>query len=136
MSREKLIRIVLIVAVLLSAAIIVALAINYLWARAMQGYSSPPEITIINASGTALQDVVVEGRGFRETVGRLPEGARITFDVVPAGESALMIEFIASSRHFTEDDLIYLEPKGGYWATLTITNDYTVEVDGGINPFR
>jgi hypothetical protein len=136
MSREKLIRIVLVVAILISVAVIVAFAINYLWARAMQGYSSPPEITIINASGTALQDVVVEGRGFREAIGRLPEGARITFDVVPAGESALKIEFIATTRQFTEDDLTYLEPQGGYWTTLTITEDYTVEVDGGINPFR
>jgi hypothetical protein len=136
MSREKLNRIILILVFLVLATACLAFTVNYLWVRAMRGYSSPPEITIINASGTALQDVAVEGRGFREVIGRLPEGAQISFDVTPAGESSLKIEFAASGHQFIEDDLTYLEPKGGYWATLTITEDYVVEVDSGLNPLR
>ncbi|MGD2057878.1 MAG: hypothetical protein PVI04_04035 [Anaerolineales bacterium] len=55
---------------------------------------------------------------------------------MPAGESSLQIEFNAQGRHFIEDDLAYIEPKGGYWVELIILEDYSVDVDGGFRFFR
>lgn len=136
MFRDKLPRPLLILAVIALAVAIVILGKNFLWSHAMKAYDSPPEIRILNRSGVDLQGIVLEGRGFRESIGNLDTGARLRVDVMPAGESSLQIEFYAQGRHFIEDDLAYIEPKGGYWVELIILEDYSVDVDGGFRFFR
>ena len=134
MSRITKVRRALIFAVV--AVGIVLLSLHMLYNRAMRGYESPPEITLINASSTDLQKVTVYGSGFRDTIDLLPEGVELSFEVMPTGESSLAVEFTADGRQFADNDLAYLESKGGYWATITITDDFTVEADSGLRLLR
>jgi hypothetical protein len=136
MSEKRNTRILLILAVLALAAGTVFLSLTWLYNRVMQNYESPPEITIINTSDTDLHDVVVRGSGFRETIGMLPAGAELSFEVKPAGESGLAIEFTANDRQYADDDLAYIESKGGYWAEIIITDNFAVEVDSGFKLLR
>ena len=136
MSRNKLHRPLPILGVVALAVAIVMLGKNFLLSHAMKAYDAPPEIRILNRSGVDLQGIVLEGRGFRESIGNLASGARLSVDVLPAGESSLQIEFKAQGRHFVEDDLTYIEPQGGYWVKLTILEDYSVDVDGGFRYFK
>jgi cytochrome c-type biogenesis protein CcmE len=136
MSLNKKKRIQVILAGIAVAAGIMILSLNWLYRRALANYESPPEITIINASGTKLEDVVVSGSGYQVSFERLPEGAELTFDVNPTGESSLAIEFTANNRQYSDNDLAYIESRGGYWATLTITEEFAVDVDAGLRLFK
>jgi hypothetical protein len=136
MSQNKKNRVMVILAGAALVVGIVVFSLNWLYRRALANYESPPEITIINASGTKLEDVVVSGSGYQVSFDRLPEGAELTFDVNPTGESSLAIDFIANNRQYSDNDLAYIESKGGYWATLTITEEFAVDVDAGLRLFR
>lgn len=136
MPHNKFVRVLLILLGVALAVGIVVLGKNWLWSHAMKAYNSPPEIRIVNRSSADLREFTLEGRGFHETIGVIPSDSKLAIEVKPAGESNLKIEFNANSNHFMDDDLAYIEPKGGYWVKLTVLEDFSVDVDGGFRIFR
>jgi hypothetical protein len=136
MSNNKFVRVMLILVGVALAVGIVVLGKNWLWSHAMKAYNSPPEVRIINRSNADLRDFTLEGRGFHESIDVIPSNSKAAIEVKPAGESSLKIEFNANSRHFMDDDLAYIEPRGGYWVKLTVLEDFSVDADGGFRIFR
>lgn len=101
--------------------LILGLACGALALRWLDGtYNAPLRIEVVNESDFALEDLVVEGTGFRLQIDRLPPHARTAAVVHVGGESNLKVSFTAGSKDYSDGDLAYLEERGGYSVVVTI----------------
>jgi len=114
---------------IVASLLIRGLACGALAVRWFSGtYNAPPRIEVENNSDLYLEDLMVEGTGFRLQIDRLPPHSETTALVHVAGESGLNVSFTAGSRVSSDNDLAYLEERGGYCVVVTIqgaTNIHT-----------
>jgi len=90
-----------------------------------------PEITVANASGQPITDIVISGVGFQEALGSLEPGKSTARSVKCAAESGLKVSFNALGVSHSTDDLAYLESCGGYRVQLSVEPSYSVAVVTG-----
>jgi hypothetical protein len=90
-----------------------------------------PEITVANASGQRISDLVISGVGFQEALGSLEPGQSTARPVECAAESGLKVSFNALGVSHSTDDLAYLESCGGYRVQLKVESNYSVTVVTG-----
>lgn len=95
-----------------------------------------PYIRVTNNTGFLLTKVVLTGRGFRRKVVDIQAGESTELVVVPGGESGLEISFTVDGRQYSQDDLAYLEPTGGYCMELVVDPDRSVRVILEFNCYR
>jgi hypothetical protein len=89
-------------------------------------YNAPPRIEVVNDSDLVLEDLVVEGTGFRLQIDRLPPHSKTMAVVHVGGESGLKVSFKAGPKVYSDDDLAYLEEQGGYSVVVTIDESLAI----------
>jgi hypothetical protein len=89
-------------------------------------YAQLPRITITNHSGANLENVVLSGSGFSESLETLAPLHTLARVVHTSGESGLKITFTVGGKVFSSGDLAYLESRGGYAADITVDRDFSV----------
>jgi hypothetical protein len=94
----------------------------------MAGCSDDPTITITNRSGQPLDNVVVSGSGFSESIGAMSPGAEREVAVAPRGESGVRLTFDVGEQHVDSGDQGYFEGSGGYHVSAKVQPDLTVLV--------
>ena len=110
-------------AVGLAAALVLGLALLWWWNPCVA-----PEITVTNASGSPISEVVISGSGFKESLGDLASGSSTTRSARCTGESGLELSFSQAGESYSRDDLAYIESCGGYRVALTVNADNSVAV--------
>ena len=91
------------------------------------GAKSPPQITVVNNSPSAVTDVLLYGNGFKQIINRIESGESKTVTVIPKGESSVTMEAVTPIKYITAKDVGYFERDGGYKVQITITPDLNVE---------
>lgn len=94
-------------------------------------YNRAPRITVVNQSGQVLEGIVIRGNGFECVIPILQPGHRETFSVVVSGESGISLECQAGARRVSAERQGYIEARGGYRATLTVTDTLEVRCSSG-----
>jgi hypothetical protein len=84
----------------------------------------PPVIYVINRSHYELESVNIGGRGFSVLLTKIPPGKSRAMVVKPRGESGVSLLFAANGKDFKAENLSYIEPFGGYCATIDIGPDF------------
>lgn len=71
----------------------------------LTGCTSKGHITVVNSSQSPLANVVVEGTGFKSTIGPIAAGAtqRITITPRPDDKAGLKLDFDSDGKHFTSN---------------------------------
>jgi hypothetical protein len=92
-----------------------------------QRLETAPRLKVINQSGEDLQELILEGSGFREKLGDLPAGESRIVTVHPNGESGVRLSFLAKGQPFTSDSQGYFESYGGYRVVVWIDRDFQVD---------
>jgi hypothetical protein len=112
----------------LSQAIATAALVLSLW-----GCSRAPVVTVKNESGRELQNVVLSGSGFTESIGTL--GPAATHSVSPRvrGESGIRLQFDTAGQHYDSGEQGYFETSGGYHVSVAVDRQMKVAVDGKLN---
>jgi len=112
---------------IVAALLILGLACGVMAVRWLRWtYNAQPRIEVENNSDLYLEDLVVEGTGFRLQIDRLPPRSKIAALVHVAGESGLKVSFTAESKAYSDNDLAYLEERGGYYVVVTIDEDLNI----------
>lgn len=93
----------------------------------------PPLVSVVNHSDKALEEVVLSGAGFSESLGKISPHETVTRTVRPSGESGLGIAFVADSRPMSKNGLAYIESTGGYQSEIQIGSDLGISCK---NSFR
>ena len=97
------------------------------------GAKSPPQVTIVNDSTSAVTDILLYGNGFKQVINRIEPNDSKTVTVVPAAESSVTMEAVTPSRYITAKDVGFIEPSGGFRIKITITADYNIETGVDLN---
>lgn len=87
-------------------------------------------VTVTNHSAKALEQVVVAGSGFRQSLGTIGPGATIRTEVRPRGESGLAVSFDSGARRVSLPPQGYFEGGGEYAVTVVVAPNLEVTVDG------
>ena len=90
------------------------------------GCSRAPQITISNLSDVTLSNVLVSGSGFSERIGNIAPRADFKLTVHPVGDSGIRVAFDASGQHIDSGEQDYIEPSGGYRASVVVGPDLKV----------
>jgi hypothetical protein len=93
------------------------------------GCSRSVQLTVVNRSTSALNNVVVSGSGFSQSVGTIPAGEQRQISVQPSGESGVRLVFDANGKHVSAPTTGYFEANSAYKVTATVTPDLQVTVD-------
>lgn len=101
----------------------------------MGGCSDDPTITITNRSAKPLDNVVVSGSGFSESVGSMSPGEEREVAVDPRGESGIRLTFDVGEQHVDSGDQGYFEGSGGYHVTASVRADLTVSVSSELRGY-
>ena len=91
------------------------------------GCSRQSTITVRNASGSELQNVVISGTGFRETIPTLAPGQTVTLASHPKGDTGIAVEFDAQGRHVSATPQDYAGG-GGYRVEVEVNSELSVSV--------
>lgn len=110
-------------------------AMVLLVAIVMAGCSDDPAITITNSSGQPLDNVVVSGSGFSQSIGAMSPGAQREVAVDPRGESGVRLTFDVGEQHVDSGDQGYFEGSGGYHVAASIQPDLTVSVSSELRGY-
>src|SRR5262245_6007510 len=86
-------------------------------------------ISVANQSGRELNNVVVSGRGFVDTIARLAPGQINQILVRPRGESGVALSFSAADRRVVVPEQGYLADCCGFNVRLTINPALKAEFD-------
>ena len=86
-------------------------------------------ISVANQSGRALENIVVSGRGFTDTIARLAPGQTSQVLVHPRGESGVSVSFSAADRRVVVPAQGYLDDCCGFSARLTINPALKADFD-------
>ena len=97
---------------------------------ALVGCSDGTPVTITNRSAVPLDNVVIFGAGFRETVGHIAPAQSVSVRVKPKGETGLGISFRAGARLVEARPQGYFEGGGLYKVGVIITPDLGMRVSG------
>jgi hypothetical protein len=89
-------------------------------------------ITVQNASGRDLRDVVLAGSGFADTLADLAAGQSVTVRVKPRGESGLAVSFMVDGRQIAQPASGYFEGAGRYAVKATIDSALGVNVHSAL----
>ena len=90
--------------------------------------SEPPStFTLLNASGTELTDIIISGRGFRETVKILKPGESVVRRFRPKGKSGVAVAFQAADRSVSVPEQDYVSG-GGFKCSIEVSPGFTVAV--------
>jgi hypothetical protein len=101
----------------------------------MAGCSDDPTITITNRSGQPLDNVVVSGSGFTQSIGAMSPGAQREVAVDPRGESGVRLTFDVGEQHMDSGDQGYFESSGGYHVAASVQPDLTVSVSSELRGY-
>jgi hypothetical protein len=99
------------------------------------GCSDDPTITITNRSGEALDNVVVSGSGFSQSIEAMSPDAQREVAVDPRGESGVRLTFDVGEQHVDSGDQGYFEGSGGYHVAATVQPDLTVSVSSELSGY-
>ena len=98
--------------------------------------SNPPTpLRVTNRSAVPLEEVIVSGSGFRQSLGTIAPGATRTAGIRPKGESGLAISFNAGGRHSDFPPGGYFEGGGHYAVTAVVGADLDVTVDATLRTY-
>jgi len=86
-------------------------------------------VSVTNQSGQPLEQIVVTGRGFADTIPRLAPGQAGRVLVHPRGESGVALTFSAPGGHIAIPQQGYLEDCCGYNVRLTVNQALKVDFD-------
>ena len=98
----------------------------FLAALLCAGCSRGARVTVVNASGAELKNVVASGSGFSVSIGTIAPGDERRVYVQPAGESGLRLAFDANGKQFTSVPDVYLESSSNYKVKATVAPDFSV----------
>jgi hypothetical protein len=116
--------------IILLALLVVGLAAGaYIVYQVQVTYASPPRIDIKNNADVDLQNLVLEGPGYRLELGRLPAHASTSVVVHPMGEASPKLSFTVGSEDYSASDMAYIEEHGGYVVVITVDNTLAIEAD-------
>jgi len=94
------------------------------------GRATPVAVT--NHSAKALEQVVIAGSGFQQSLGTIDPGATIRTEIRPRGESGLAVSFNSGARRVSVPPQGYFEAGGEYAVTVVVTPNLEVAVDGDL----
>jgi hypothetical protein len=94
--------------------------------------SRHPRVTVMNASGYPLTNLVLSGSGFSEPLGSLAPGEQKTVEVRPSADTALAVGFEAKGTTHAPPADGYFEASGLYRVTATVRPDFSVKVESEI----
>jgi hypothetical protein len=92
-------------------------------------------VSVSNRSGAPLEQVVVSGSGFEQSLGDIADGVTATTTVRPTGESGLRISFRSRGRHVVLPPSGYFEGGGRYAVTVVVTPDLGARVDSELRSY-
>ena len=92
-------------------------------------------LTVANHSAVPLEQVVVSGSGFRQSLGTIAPGSTSTAAIRPNGESGLAISFNAAGRRSDLPPQGYFEAGGNYAVTAVIGPDLEATVDATLRTY-
>jgi hypothetical protein len=111
-------------AITVSRAIVAAVV-----ALSFGGCSRDPVITLKNDSDSELQNIVLSGSGFTESIGTLRPAAVHSFSPRVRGESGIRVQFDAAGQHHDSGEQGYFEASGGYRVSIVVDPQMKVAVD-------
>lgn len=103
-------------------------------AVALSGCSSGVPITIANHSAVAVQELVLSGSGFSQSVATIAPGDSATVLIHATGESGLGVAFTANAHRVTLPEQGYFEGSGGYKVSVAINPNLSVLVRSDLSP--
>lgn len=89
-------------------------------------------VTVTNHSATALEQVVVAGSGFQQSLGTIGPGATIRAEIRPRGESGLAFSFNSGARRVSLPPQGYFEGGGEYAVTVVVAPNLEATIDAGL----
>jgi hypothetical protein len=95
---------------------------------ASAGCSRGTPVTVINRSHVPLENVVLSGSGFSESIGSVGPNAQLRVLVRPDGESGLAIRFNAGGQSVSYGPEGYFEGGGGYTVIAIVSPSLAVSV--------
>ena len=98
----------------------------------LAGCSRAPVVTLKNDSAAELQNVVLSGSGFSESVRTFPSAAVHSFSPRVRGESGIRVQFDAAGQHHDSGEQGYFEASGGYRVFVVVDHEMKVAVDAKV----
>jgi hypothetical protein len=89
-------------------------------------------VSVENRSGATLEQVVLSGSGFEQSLGNIAPGVTATTQVRPKGESGLKLSFRSGDRQVALPPTGYFEGGGQYAVTVVVTPDLEASVDANL----
>ncbi len=94
--------------------------------------SRHPRVTVTNEAADPLDNLIVSGRGFSESLGTLAPGEQKSVEVRPSDDTGLTLTFeVKGTTHSPPVDG-YFEASGFYRIPATVRPDFSVKVESGI----
>jgi hypothetical protein len=90
-------------------------------------------VTVANQSQTTLENVVAHGSGFDIAIGDIPPGAVHNLRIIPSGESALHLTFVAAEKSVETRSGGYFEGSG-YCVDAIVTSALDLDVKSKLTP--
>ena len=84
-------------------------------------------IHVKNKSGSNLTNIVISGNGFTNSISKLKIGESTSIQVLPKGESSLIVQFMTDGKKYNLPQDTYFE--GQYTVYVEIMEDLTVNVN-------
>jgi len=97
------------------------------------GASTP--LTVVNRSTTPVEQMVVSGSGFEQSLGSIAPGATATSELNAKGETGLAVSFSVGTQRVSLPPQGYFEGGGGYAVTVVINPDLEVSVDASLRSY-
>lgn len=94
--------------------------------------SRHPRVTVTNETADPLDNLIVSGRGFSESLGALTPGEQKSVEVRPSGDTGLALTFEAKGTTHSPPVDGYFEASGFYRISAKVQPDFSVKVESRI----
>ena len=101
-------------------------------ACSLAGCTESTPVSLTNRSGAPLENVVIAGSGFEQSVGTIAADATARVEVRPSGESGLKLSFRSGGRAVVLPSQGYFEGGGNYTVNAAVEPDLSATVNAGL----
>ena len=99
---------------------------------ALAGCTQSTPVSLTNRSGAPLENVVIAGSGFKQSIGTIASGATAKVQVNPSGESGLRLSFHSRARKVILPPQGYFEGGGNYTVSAVVEPDLSATVNASL----